>query len=122
MQMSDQDVKPVSSVTGAFRALELRSESAPPPGGKLTPSTGNDVPAPKKQAPDIEALAAKLNIASQSIGRDLRFKVDMAKGQSVIQVLDRETGEIIREIPPEKAQVSVSANGDVQLQLYDRVV
>lgn len=123
MQMSDQDVKPVSSVTGAFRALELRSESAPPRGGKLTPSTGNDVPAPeKKQAPDIEALAAKLNIASQSIGRDLRFKVDMAKGQSVIQVLDRETGEIIREIPPEKAQVVVAVNGDVQLQLYDRVV
>lgn len=120
--MSDQDVKPVSSVTGAFRALELRSESAPPRGGKLTPSTGNDVPAPKKQAPDMEALAARLNIASQSIGRDLRFKVDMAKGQSVIQVLDRETGEIIREIPPEKAQVSVSANGDVQLRLYDRVV
>lgn len=122
MQMSDQDLKPVSSVTGAFRALELRSESAPAPGGKLTPSTGNDVPLTKKREPDIEALAAQLNVASQSIGRDLRFKVDMANGQSVIQVLDRETGEIIREIPPERAQVSVSANGDVQLQLYDRVV
>lgn len=120
--MSDQDVRPVSSVTGTFRAIEPRSDVAPPPGGKQTPVTGNDVPAPKKQAPDIEALAAKLNIASQSIGRDLRFKVDMAKGQSVIQVLDRETGEIIREIPPEKAQLSISVNGDVQLQLYDRVV
>ena len=122
MQMSDQDVKPVSSVTGAFRALELRSDPAPLPGGKLTPSTGNDVPAPEKKTPDIEALAAKLNTASTTIGRDLRFKVDMAEGQSVIQVLDRETGEIIREIPPEKAQVSVAINGDVQLKLYDRVV
>lgn len=120
--MSDQDVKPVASVTGAFRALELRSESTAPAGGKQTPSTGKDMPAPDRPAPDIEALAAKLNIASQSIGRDLRFKVDMAKGQSVIQVLDRETGEIIREIPPEKAEVSVAVNGDVQLRLYDRVV
>lgn len=120
--MSEQDLKPVSSVTGAFRALEIRSESARSSAGKPMPSTGNDLPDPKKEAPDIEALAAKLNIASQSIGRDLRFKVDMAKGQSVIQVLDRETGEIIREIPPEKAQVSVSINGDVQLKLYDRVV
>ena len=122
MQMSDQELKPVASVTGAFRALELRSESASPSGGKQMPATGSDLPAPEKQAPDIEALAAKLNIANQSIGRDLRFKVDMAEGQSVIQVLDRETGEIIREIPPEKAQVSVAINGDVQLKLYDRVV
>lgn len=119
--MSDQDVKPVSSATGSFRAPEFRSETTPPD-GKRTPPAGNSVPVPARQAPDIEALAAKLNIASQSIGRDLRFKVDMASGQSVIQVLDRETGEIIREIPPEKADVSVSINGDMQLRLYDRVV
>ena len=123
--MSDQDVKQVSSATGTFRMLEFRSESATrngTQGGNLKPLTGNSMPVVERQAPDIEALAAKLNIASQAIGRDLRFKVDMNSGQSVIQVLDRETGEIIREIPPEKADVSISINGDVQLRLYDRVV
>ena len=119
--MSDQDVKSVSSATGSFTALQYPSERVQP-SGKTQPVSGNDVPAPTRQEPDLEALAAKLNVASQSIGRDLRFKVDMASGQSVIQVLDRETGEIIREIPPEKARVSVAGNGDVVLRLFDRVV
>ena len=59
---------------------------------------------------------------SQSIGRDLRFEVDIHSGKSVIQVLDRETGEIIRQIPPENAKTYVSDNGDVALRLFDRRV
>ncbi|MDH3747766.1 MAG: flagellar protein FlaG [Gammaproteobacteria bacterium] len=125
--MSDQDVKTISSATGNFSALQLRSIPGLPsgqaqPAGNAQPETGNTVPAPAKIEPDLDALAAKLNIASQSIGRDLRFKVDMNSGQSVIQVLDRETGEIIREIPPDKTNISLSVNGDVELRLYDRVV
>ena len=71
------------------------------------------------KGPDIEAIAAKLNVASLSIGRDLRFRVDTDSGQSIIQVLDRETGEIIREIPPDQAELSLSANGEFQLRLYN---
>ena len=70
----------------------------------------------------MEKLARKLNLATQSIGRDLRFQVDLEKGRSVIQVLDRETGEIIRQIPPENAKTYVSNFGDVALRLYDAVV
>ena len=44
--------------------------------------------------------------------KDLRFKVDMNSGRSVIQVLDRDTGEIIREIPPEKASKRVSGQNN----------
>lgn len=125
--MSDQDVKTVSNATGKFPALQLRSTQGlsaiqTSSVGKPQPESGNDAPVAEKKEPDLESLAAKLNVASQSIGRDLRFKVNMASGQSVIQVLDRETGEIIREIPPEKADVSLSINGDVELRLYDRVV
>ena len=119
--MSDQDVKSVSGATGNYSALQYSPEPVLP-SGKTQPVSGNDVPAPEKPEPDLEALAAKLNIASQSIGRDLRFKVDMASGQSVIQVLDRETGEIIREIPPQKASIRLAGNGDVELRLFDRVV
>ena len=85
----------------------------------VEPESGNKAPeeAPKKFDP--EALAARLNSVSRSIGRDLRFKVDMNSGNSVIQVLDRDTGEIIREIPPEKAELSLSVNGDVKMRLYN---
>ena len=43
----------------------------------------------------------------------------MQSGRSVIQVLDRETGEIIRQIPPEDAKVTLTRNGFVELRLYD---
>ncbi|MDX1515713.1 MAG: flagellar protein FlaG [Woeseiaceae bacterium] len=119
--MSDQDVKAISSATGTFRVLPGRSDPAPAI-GKTPPVSGNEVPDVAPTQPDLEALAAQLNVANQSIGRDLRFKVDMAEGQSVIQVLDRETGEIIREIPPEKARLSVSASGSFEIRLYDGVV
>ncbi len=77
---------------------------------------------PVKQEPDLEALTEQLNRVSIAIGRDLRFKVDMTSGNSVIQVLDRETGEIIREIPPEKARLSVAVNGEINMRLFDRSV
>lgn len=116
--MSNQDIKTLSNTTGTFRTLRPRPESVSA-GGKVAPDAGKEPPVVKPQQPDLEKLAAKLNVASQSIGRDLRFKVDMNSGQSVIQVLDRDTGEIIREIPPEKARISLSGNGDMQLRLYD---
>ena len=114
--MSEQDVKPVSSATGVFAAPHadfVRSDAT----GNSEPQTGNKLP--EVESPDMEELAQQLNIASKSIGRDLRFEVDMESGRSVIQVLDRDTGEIIRQIPPEKAEVYISEAGSVALRLYD---
>lgn len=116
--MSNQEIQRVSAATGTFRTLQSAAEKDSA-GGKVAPESGKEQPAAERQQPDLEALAAKLNVASQSIGRDLRFKVDMNSGRSVIQVLDRDTGELIREIPPEKARISVSGSGDMQLSLYD---
>ena len=122
--MSNQDIKQISNATGSFAALRLQSEVVSQ-AGKVAPESGKEAPVKEpvkeKEQPDLESLAAKLNVASRSIGRDLRFKVDMDSGNSVIQVLDRDTGEIIREIPPEKAKFSVSINGNMQLRLYDEL-
>ena len=116
--MSNQDVKQISNVTGTFPALQYKADKVSP-GGKVAPEAGKEEPVEAREQPDLEALAAKLNVASRTIGRDLRFKVNMNSGQSVIQVLDRDTGEIIREIPPEKARLSLSSSGEMQLRLYD---
>ena len=111
--MADQDVKAVSG-TGTLAARGTGSAAA---GNASEAEGGSDLPSPAK--PDLEKLAAKLNLVSETIGRDLRFEVDMASGRSVIQVLDRETGEIIRQIPPEDAKVTLTSNGFVELRLYD---
>ncbi len=112
--MSTSDIKAISSSTGSYPVLTIPKDEV---AGKPAPETGKDVPATDK--PDLEALTEQLNRVSIAIGRDLRFKVDIANGSSVIQVLDRETGEIIREIPPEKARYSVSVSGEINMRLYD---
>jgi len=117
LTMSAHDLKSISDVTGAFAALQPAAGTART--GNLAPDGGKNTPAPARQEPDIEALATKLNLQSQPSARDLRFEVNMDSGNSVIQVLDRETGEIIREIPPEKAEISLSASGEVNIRLYD---
>ncbi|MFQ5609231.1 MAG: flagellar protein FlaG [Woeseiaceae bacterium] len=116
--MSDQELKPAGNATGTFAVVRPAVAEAPET-GKPAPAPGKEVPVRALDASDLEALAVKLNIQSQSIGRDLRFKVDIASGQSIIQVLDRETGEIIREIPPEQAEFRLSANGGLQLRLFN---
>ena len=119
--MSNPDVKQISNVTGTFRTLQLKAEG-PQPDGKVAPQTGKEMPVQATTKPDLEALARKLNVANRSIGRDLRFEVNMESGRSVIQVLDRETGEVIRQIPPEKTSLYQSGSGDVALRLYDEQV
>ena len=113
--MADQDVKAISA-TGTFAVLNQdKAANARQP---EIVEAGTRMPPPAAK-PDLEKLTQKLNLASETIGRDLRFEVDMTSGRSVIQVLDRETGEIIRQIPPEKAQVVLTRNGFVELRLYD---
>lgn len=48
----------------------------------------------------VEALNAK---AETMKARSLEFHVDDDSGRTVVKVLDKETGEVIREIPPEDA-------------------
>ena len=118
--MSNFDVKQVSNATGTFQALQPNS-SVMSPGGRLAPETGKELPVSETEELDLRSLASKLNVTSQTIGRDLRFRINLDSGQSVIQVLDRDTGEIIREIPPEKARISVAINGNLNISLYDEL-
>ena len=120
--MSIEDLKSVSSVTGTFRQLPAQAAGGLATRGNEQTTSGKNVPVAEKPSPDVEELAKKLNVASQSIGRDLRFEVNLDSGRSVIQVLDRETGEVIRQIPPEKASLYQASDGAMALRLYDEQV
>jgi len=117
--MSKQDINATTGSTGRFVALPQQPAGRIAASGKIAPETGKSVPTAQPARPDLEAITQQLNLQSQAIGRDLRFKVDMTNGDSVIQVLDRETGEIIREIPPEKAELTLSPSGMAELKLYE---
>jgi len=77
-----------------------------------TPQGGNSLPpqeikqtnaAVKEQlavsSNEVKEAVAKLNDYVQSTQRDLYFSVDEATGKTVVQVVDRGSDEVVRQIP-----------------------
>ncbi len=120
--MSQESKISISAVTGTFASLSEGSGGSPEASGKARSSTGQSLPVPEPRSPsDFERVVQKLNAASISIGRDLRFQVDLQNGKSVIQVLDSETGEIIRQIPGEQVSGYLQAEGNFAIRLFDEI-
>ncbi|TAJ94687.1 MAG: flagellar protein FlaG [Gammaproteobacteria bacterium] len=72
-------------------------------------SGGREAPRqPERPAPaEVRQAVSDLNSYVQVLERDIVFSVDAASGKSIIRVVDAETGEVIRQIPPEEV-VAVS--------------
>ncbi len=56
-----------------------------------------------ENAEQLRKLVEDINTHQQSIKRSLYFSIDRDNGQTVITVVDKETKEVIRQIPPEVA-------------------
>lgn len=78
-------------------ATSQRNESA---------ASGQDVPPVNSQAADeaetVESAVSQISDFVQNFQRDLQFSVDKDSGRIVVKVLDSETKEVIRMIPPEE--------------------
>jgi flagellar protein FlaG len=51
---------------------------------------------------DSKALALNVENLTQIVRRDLEFSIDEDTGTQVLRVVDAETGELVRQIPPEQ--------------------
>lgn len=70
-------------------------------------------------ASKLQDVVDKLNLGSNSIGRSLRFQFDDEANTSVIKVYDRETEQLIRQIPSEEALDRLRRAGDDIFQLIE---
>jgi flagellar protein FlaG len=87
----------------AARAQEVRAASQ----GRDIAANGDSLPQTARQnetedSSRVEQAVNQVNEFVQSLSRDLQFMVDDASGRTVIKVLDTETKEVIRQIPPEE--------------------
>lgn len=90
---------------------EVADESAPQlsSSGPLKTVSGVTEPEGSKAASDskggerIEEAVSRLNDFVQNVQRDLQFEVDRDLGETIVRVIDRETKEVIRQIPDEVA-------------------
>ena len=72
--------------------------------GKIFPSesqSNSSQNEPVKE--DVKKAVRQINDFVQSLQRDLHFQVDDTSGRIVIEVIDSETKELIRTIPPKEA-------------------
>ncbi len=120
--MSEKRVNTVTS--GAVRSVQPSPGSSEPSGGNSGPIVGKISPQQQAsiRAMNLDTLVQKLNTRSRSVAPALRFEVDVKSGQAIIQVFDRESGELIRQIPQEKASALARDGGAIDLSRIDDLV
>lgn len=102
--IKSSEIKGVEEVVSAKQAAMKRQEE--PKEQKVHPFESRK-PAEKTAAPEkgpskIERIAEAMDKYVRSIQRDLDIQVHKESGTVMVKVLSRETGEVIREIPPEE--------------------
>ncbi len=91
-----------ASSKGAVEAREAGGNKLPVSAEDVSKSSAKEAPqAPEKVEADLDKAVASINDYVQSIQRDLQFSVDDELERTVIRVVDRDSGELIRQIPEE---------------------
>ena len=57
---------------------------------------------PEEDAEPLKEVVSHLNELVRELHRELEFSVDQESGDTVIRVIDRETDEVVRQIPSEE--------------------
>lgn len=102
------DITPNSPLNTSI--LRGRAALAPPalrePGGKTSPLDGKVQPEPERPAAplqlDLSRVVEALDRYMRETSRSLVFNYDEASRRMVITVMDAETGEVVRQIPPDE--------------------
>ena len=94
-------VKPVSAspLVGGAQGQKTGNE-LPPFAEAASPVPVNTVNSQAVQE-KVQAAVAQMNDYIQSTQRDLNFSYDPDSGETIVKVLDRNTQEVIRQIPNE---------------------
>jgi flagellar protein FlaG len=70
----------------------------------------------------IEEVAQRIDSYLRSVGRSIEFSIDADSGRTVIMVRDKETGELIRQIPNEEALRLAEMAADETIVLVNETV
>ncbi|MBT9173497.1 MAG: hypothetical protein DDT21_01898 [Syntrophomonadaceae bacterium] len=79
---------------GKTREIEESIKGTPSPNTEAHPSSHSTT--------EIDTAVSKVNSALDAFSFSLRFKIHDESDRVMVQVIDKETDELIREIPPER--------------------
>ncbi len=70
--------------------------------GLVSPPVVEVRPSPEVSRESLEVAAKQIDSFVKTMGRSLSFSVDDSTGRAVLRVVDPETKEVIRQLPPEE--------------------
>ena len=94
----------IAYASPAEQRLRIREQASP---SIPTPSASTPArPAPPQGGGDddhgkLQSAADSINQRMQQDGREIQFQIDRSTGFTVVQIRHQQTGEIIRQMPPE---------------------
>jgi flagellar protein FlaG len=95
------------------------SGKLPENGGQELPIQGKGQPRVVQGSTEIREAISEINEFVQTVQRDLSFNMDEASGHTVIKVIDRESGDLVRQIPSEEVLAIASHIRDVRETTMD---
>ena len=117
------DVYAYDEVSSAVAAQESVLASLPPirPNTEARTAAKSEKKEKKESIDENQAqeIAEKMDKLASLFNTKLSFSVDESTGRNVIRVLDRETGTVIRQIPPEEILKLIGRLKDVMGMLLD---
>jgi flagellar protein FlaG len=112
-----------SGASGAVQPAVPRQVRFAPPAATqdkvASEDAANEEPEVTTDRVKIQEVAAKANAHLNLIDTKLHFSISEHTGNVVIRVINRETQEVIREIPPEKLQRFAERFAEMRGMLFE---
>lgn len=109
-----------SKVADSVRDKVVDTAARPKPAERVEEKSGNVVAESAASLEQVSQAVAQMNEFVQNEQRDLQFSVHEATGTMVVQVTDRNSGELIRQIPNEDfLRLAEHANRNEQVNLIN---
>lgn len=118
--VSSLKIAPVASSKGGVEvAAEKGGKELPPVSTNINTDAAKESKAPRKEV-NVEQAISSINDYVQSVQRNIQFSVDEELDRTVVKVVDRSSGELIRQIPEEAfLELARKLNDGGDLQLID---
>ena len=115
-EVSNTVISGLTPSTSSTKELKTKANVSQAQGVNL-PQQRQNLPAmqdvaKKSETVDLGKVVSDLNNFVQSVRRELEFSIDEHSGHTVITVINAETEEIIRQIPPEEVIALAEAMQD----------
>jgi flagellar protein FlaG len=102
----------LSSNSGAGRPREGSSAKPELPGGKSDVSSQENA---------LSEKVRKLNEQMRQSATQIEFSIDQDTKDVVVRVLNKETGEVIRQMPPDEVMHLAKVSEDIRGRMFNRM-